>query len=753
MVCSLVRRIRVAGGQSLLNGDSSRFISPIIAMLALVLLGAVARTTQAATPPNFVIIIADDMAWDDCGAYGHPKIRTPNIDQLAQQGMRFDRAFLTCSSCSPSRASIMTGRYPHATGAPELHMSLPADQVLFTTPLRKAGYFTAAAGKWHLGKDAEHQFDLIRHGGDSGGAGHWIPLLRERPKDKPFFMWFASFDPHRPYQPNTIPQPHSGGDTRVPPFLPDVDDTRADLAMYYDEIARLDGNVGNVLEELQRQGVADNTWILFLSDNGRPFPRCKTTVFDSGVRTPFIVRWPGHVAPDSVSESIVSSVDIAPTILQIAGLMPLPSFQGKSFLPILEDPKAETRRYAFAEHNWHDYEAFERGVRSKQYTYFFNGTPNLPATPPADAVASPTFQAMRRLRDQGKLAPHQMGCFSVPRPKEELYDLKTDPYALKNVARDPKYADALDEMRKAFGEWKHRTGDHMPKTLTPDKFDRETGKRLDKAPAKTRKPQSLPKKTSKMDKPSTSQRDAAECLIVAHRGFSAIAPENTLIALRKAAEAGADACEFDVRATRDGAVVLLHDDKVDRTTDGHGSIATLTLAEVKALDAGSWKDPNYAGERIATLDEALTLLRQTQCKAVVEIKAQGIAEPVVRAIRSTDMVDRAVVIAFNHDTVRQVHQLEPRLVCGWLCDKLPETSPTQQAQWLAEKVATCGARLVDANHKALSPELLTALNETGLTVWTWTVNDAERMLQLCDGGVAGLTTDVPDRAVKLLRQR
>ena len=157
-----------------------------------------------AAKPNIILIIADDMAWNDCGAYGHPKIRTPNIDKLAQQGMTFNNAFLTTSSCSPSRCSIITGRYPHNTDAGQLHLPLPKEQVTFPELLKQAGYHTGAAGKWHLGNATKPKFDIVREGGDSGGAGHWVPMLKDRPTDKPFFMWFASFDPHRPYQKNTI---------------------------------------------------------------------------------------------------------------------------------------------------------------------------------------------------------------------------------------------------------------------------------------------------------------------------------------------------------------------------------------------------------------------------------------------------------------------------------------------------------------------------------------------------------------------
>jgi arylsulfatase A-like enzyme len=448
----------------------------IVACIAAASPRQAAWADEAVKRPNFIIVVADDMAWDDCGAYGHPRIRTPNLDRLAREGMRFDRAFLTTSSCSPSRASILTGRYPHATGAPELHMPLPPDRRLLTEALRDAGYYTAAAGKWHLGNPAKVKFNLVREGGPPSGADFWLPTLRERPKDQPFFLWLASLDPHRPYRQAPVPRPHATTDVVVPPFLPDTDVVRQDLADYYDEISRFDANVGLVLEELEAQRAARDTFVLVLSDNGRPFPRCKTTLYDDGIRTPFIVRFPGRVKPNTVTRSVVSSIDIAPTVLELAGAKASPTFQGQSFARVLTNPKAKAREYAFAEHNWHDYRAFERGVRSERYTYIRNWLPELPGTPPADAVSSTTFQQMRTLRDQGKLNDAQRSCFIAPRAAEELYDVQHDPHSLHNLASDPKLRPVLERMRKALAAWEQETGDHFERDkLTPDRFDRELG--------------------------------------------------------------------------------------------------------------------------------------------------------------------------------------------------------------------------------------------------------------------------------------
>ncbi|NND98120.1 MAG: sulfatase [Pirellulaceae bacterium] len=431
--------------------------------------------------PNFIIFVADDMAWDDCGAYGHPSIRTPNIDALAKAGMRFDRAYLTCSSCSPSRCSILTGRYPHATGAGELHLPLPAKQTMLTQPLKQSGYWTAAVGKWHLGEAVAHQVDYRKGSPPPKMGDAWVAALKERPTGKPFFLWAAHTDPHRGYKPGAVDPPHQSTDVIVPPSLPDTPRVREDLALYYDEISRFDEHIGMTLAELDRQAIADNTFVLVISDNGRPFPYAKTMVHVPGVRTPFVVRWPAKVTAGSDCDSVVSTVDIAPTILELAGLEPLASFQGKSLSKILSNPKLTTRRYAFAEHNWHDYRAFERGVHSQSYCYVRNWLPDTPGTPPADAVTSVTFADMKQLREQGKLAAIQEATsFATPRPTEFLYDVSSDPDCLRNLANDKQHHAILDEMRSALADWQAQTDDQFPGAdrLTPDGFDRSTGKRL-----------------------------------------------------------------------------------------------------------------------------------------------------------------------------------------------------------------------------------------------------------------------------------
>jgi len=269
--------------------------------------------------PNFVVFVADDMAWDDCGAYGNPVIRTPNMDRLAAEGMRFDRAYLTCSSCSPSRCSMLTGRYPHATGAGELHLPLPKEQTMLTKPLMDAGYWTAAVGKWHLGQAVEDQVDYRKRSSPAAMGNAWVKALKDRPVGQPFFLWAAHSDPHRGYEPGAVNPPHDPAKVVVPPFFPDASRVREDLALYYDEVSRFDEHIGMVLQELKQQELEKNTFVLVISDNGRPFPHCKTRVHVHGVRIPFIVRWQHRFAAGQVARTVFSTVCIAPTVRDLRG--------------------------------------------------------------------------------------------------------------------------------------------------------------------------------------------------------------------------------------------------------------------------------------------------------------------------------------------------------------------------------------------------------------------------------------------------
>lgn len=432
--------------------------------------------------PNIVLIIGDDIGVEDIGCYGNKQVQTPNMDRIAKEGLRFTNAYVTTSSCSPSRCSIISGRYAHNTGASELHTFLPAEISTFPDLLKTAGYYTAQAGKWHMGDFAKKGFDVVhdkkKENGD-GGEGMWLTILKERPKEKPFFMWLASFDAHRPWGPNDFSGKNESSKIIPPPYFVNTAKTRDDLAKHFDETTRFDYYIGLVESELKKQGVLDNTIIIILSDNGIPFPRSKTRLYNSGTQTPFLVKWKGaNLKKGATCESLISTIDIAPTLLELAHIDINPSFQGKSFVKLLEDPSLDFRNYVFTEHNWHDYEAFERMVRTKNFLYVLNLRPGLSNPGPADVTSSISFQELKDIRDSGQLTAAQADIFIIPRPMEELYDCRNDPMQLVNVASLPLYKSQLEEFREIMKQWQEETNDYCPVNLTKDLYDRENGTRL-----------------------------------------------------------------------------------------------------------------------------------------------------------------------------------------------------------------------------------------------------------------------------------
>jgi arylsulfatase A-like enzyme len=249
--------------------------------------------------------------------------------------------------------------------------------------------------------------------------------------------------------------------------------------MYYDEISRLDAQVGSILDELQTQGIVSNTLVLFISDNGRPFPRCKTTLYDSGIKTPLLARWPARIKPRTVCQSLISSIDLAPTFLALAGLEAPAGFQGHNAARLFTDPGTLVRAHIFAEHNWHDYDAHGRAIRDERFKYIRNFDREVANTPPADAVRSPTFGVMKEMRDARKLSRAQRAVFTRPKPAEELYDLNDDPHELRNLASERRYAGVLKSLRQRLNEWQEQTADPVPGLRAPDEFDRESGQPLE----------------------------------------------------------------------------------------------------------------------------------------------------------------------------------------------------------------------------------------------------------------------------------
>src|SRR4051812_30613754 len=348
-------------------------------VVVLVLLAAVAVCADAATP-NILLILSDDHSAPHLGCYGDKDIRTPNLDRLATEGMRFDRAYVTCPQCVPSRASILTGRHPIDIGMTRFSAALPRDVVTFPELLRKQrGYYTGLCGRsYHLngtllnnpaikpnlkpedfpnfderydyvkvapGQDRRHRTETLRQ---------FNEFLDKVPAGKPFFLQLCWSDPHRPHTDDDLPYKHAPAAISIPPFYPDAAAPRHDLAAYYDELGRMDGNTGTVLQSLAERKLAENTIVIFMGDNGASQLRGKGTLNEFGVHVPLIVRYPGVVKPGSATSALVSGDDLAPTLLAAVGVEAPANLTGVSFLPLLKDSAAPAARaVVFAERGPH----------------------------------------------------------------------------------------------------------------------------------------------------------------------------------------------------------------------------------------------------------------------------------------------------------------------------------------------------------------------------------------------------------------
>ncbi|MDF1825365.1 MAG: sulfatase [Verrucomicrobiales bacterium] len=450
--------------------------------------------------PNFIVLISDDISYNDLGCYGSIDARTPNIDALAEEGILFSNAYLTTSSCSPSRSSIITGRYPHNNGdASELHRPISWHLPSVGGILRDAGYYTALAGKdhmtWHDAPEGEtaptDSFDkryLPKVKGNSGGHGNWLKALAERPKDKPFFFWLAALDAHRPWdgreewKEDLYGPRYDPAKLTLPPAFADTPETREDFAAYLLEVTRFDYFVGQVVDQLKKEGEFENTYLYVIADNGRPFPRAKTRLHDDGMKTYFIASGPTISEPGSRSRSLISVIDIAPTMTELAGLDQPVTFQGRSLTPLYADSTVSIRPFAFSEHNWHDYEAHGRSVRDGRWLYIRNTRPQLALEGPADSTSSPTFQDLIAASESSEpLTPIQADVFLKPRPESELYDTAADPRQISNLAGNETYRAIEKRLSDVLDHWIDKTGDSAPDQISSDGFDRRTGEKTFKS--------------------------------------------------------------------------------------------------------------------------------------------------------------------------------------------------------------------------------------------------------------------------------
>jgi glycerophosphoryl diester phosphodiesterase len=259
----------------------------------------------------------------------------------------------------------------------------------------------------------------------------------------------------------------------------------------------------------------------------------------------------------------------------------------------------------------------------------------------------------------------------------------------------------------------------------------------------------------KQDKCICSKPVVQKCTIVAHRGFSSVSPENTLISMVKGCQAGADGCELDVYLSKDGHVVVMHDNDVERTTCSKGKLTEMTLAQIKKLDAGSKMSPEYKGEPVPTLEEVLKYIKSADKHLVVEIKQAGIVKETLATIDQEKMRDHVTIIAFNDQNIRDTHAEAPKLPLAWLYgdDKTPGANDAEKAKWIADKTQNLGAGIVDIAWKLVTPELVKECHARGIQVWAWTVDDPEVMAKLMGMGVDSITTNKPDLGLVVRKQQ
>lgn len=405
--------------------------------------------------PNILWIIAEDLS-PDLACYGQPLVKTPNIDKLAAQGARYTSAFTTSPVCSPSRSAFMTGMYQTTIGCHN-HRShryddytLPEPVKLITHYFREAGYFTSNcnadfknAGKTDFNFKIDNPYDGLD--------------FRDRKPNQPFYAQVNLYGVHRPFK--TDPEnPIDPDKVKLPPYYPDHPIARRDWADYLEHIQLLDKNVGKILKRLEDDGLADNTIVFFFGDNGRAHVRDKQFIYDGGIHVPLIVRWPGYIAPGTVINDLVSAIDLGPTSLNLAKIKPPTHMQGQIFT----GTNTKKRRFIIAARDRCD-ETVDRirCVRTKRFKYIRNFMPQRPYKQENlyKRHRYPVWSLLDVLQKQGKLTPAQALFMARTRPPEELYDLRTDPHEINNLAEDPKYQKTLKKLRSNLDNWIKQTSD------------------------------------------------------------------------------------------------------------------------------------------------------------------------------------------------------------------------------------------------------------------------------------------------------
>ncbi|MCA9068579.1 MAG: sulfatase [Planctomycetaceae bacterium] len=479
--------------------------------LLLLIVGFVLITSGAAHAgdrPNFLLMIADDMTWSDLGYEGNREVHTPHLDKLRTESLNLRGMFTPATTCSPSRHALYTGLYCVRAGAYPNHTRLYNGTKSLFTFLKEAGYRVALQNKRHVGPAASFPFEYIPGADDLTETEAFI----RRDDNQPWLLVYASNDPHGPWTrgPRKLYDPKK---LTIPPYLHDNDTTRELLAHYYAEISKFDSQVGNLMKLLDTCGQANDTLLMFVSEQGSSFPYGgKWSVYDNGIRVSTLVRWPGKVKPGSQSQALMQYVDVAPTFLEAAGTDPTKldvgcpdangetGFDGKSFLDVLTGERDQFREYVFSQHTTVGINGYKepypmRVVRDARYKLILNLAPENTYFIGGIHKGQPIESWQEDAKSDSKLAARVE--WLSKRPGEELYDLQTDPHEMKNLAEDPKFSETKSRLRKQLDVWMAQQGDKGMETELKAKTRQGPARQKKASPQK--KANKKPRKQMKED--------------------------------------------------------------------------------------------------------------------------------------------------------------------------------------------------------------------------------------------------------------
>ncbi|MBF0197622.1 MAG: sulfatase [Planctomycetes bacterium] len=445
---------------------------PFKSLIAVLLLAFTSIGLHAQSLPNILLITADDLGLQ-LGCYGDKEARTPHLDKLSQASVQFQNGYVTHASCSPSRSSMFTGMFPHENGqiglshlGYEMHPGMP----ILPNLLKAKDYRTGVIGKVHVEPFSEFIWD------DYIGKKVNMRDIKEirdscqsffkKEKGRPFFFMANYSDPHRhfPAQVNGVPKvPFKASDVKPFSFLQISDlEVREEIAKYYSCVTRVDEGVGLLLEALEKEGLSDNTLVIFLGDHGPPFTRSKTTCYESAMRVPIFVRFPDKSFAGKVMDDLVSSIDILPTVLESAGIPCPPEVTGKSLLPLIRGEEKNWRKTLATEYTSHHGPGGyypRRAIRDERFKLIHNLNHHK-RNPHLSVDRCKAWAASQQRKYRGTIVDKIMTIYQNP-PEFELYDLAHDPDELHELSEIPEYQNAFKDMKTKLLKWRQETNDPL----------------------------------------------------------------------------------------------------------------------------------------------------------------------------------------------------------------------------------------------------------------------------------------------------